>query len=79
MQEKTHDQRTHSHDFKATRIIRTLLGAIVLLALIFDVAGLAGRVASNPAIAVVTFGAIGQVIKKEDVERMMNIVGGFYE
>lgn len=69
----------HRHDFKAIRIIRTILGAVVVLAFIFDISGLAHRVAANPAVAAVVFGAMSQVAGKEEIKRAKDTVGGLYE
>lgn len=71
-------ERYRTRNFQAIRVIRSIVGAIVVIALLFNIAGATQRVIENPAIGAIAFAAIAQLIQSEDVNQMSNILSNTF-
>lgn len=67
------DKQAPEWSFGLIRIVRVLVGVVVLFALIFNFAGSFDRVMANPEIGALAFAAISQFIQLEDVSRFKDI------
>lgn len=63
-----HESR--STDLQAIRVIRTLVGGIVLVVLVLNLGGATQRIIDNPALAGLALTAVAQLIQKEDIEQL---------
>lgn len=63
-------------DLQMIRVIRTLVGAIVLVALLLDLGGATQRVIEQPALGGIALAAIAQLVQKEDIEQLTETFTG---
>lgn len=68
-------QRTPDWAFGAIRIIRVLVGVVVLFVLLLDFEGTFQRVIEYPELLAIAVAAVAQFVQIEDIDKFRELIG----
>lgn len=69
------DQQTPDWAFGTIRVIRVLVGVVVLFVLLLDFEGTFQRAAEDPVLLAIAVAAIAQFVQVEDIDRIRELLG----